>query len=299
MELNYIKEFTVLAEYKSFSKAADELYISQPTLTKHIQALEHELGGKLFNRNTHGISLSEFGELFLPFAMRISDVQNEYESALKSYRRMKSSSFSIGVVHNLQYFGAIKLLVGFRDLYPDCIINAEELEENKLESMFKNKQINLITAAFPSDVVPQAPFIPIAEGHIVAVMCSSHPLARKNSISLQDLENEPLILPERTAMFSKLILSAFRSSGIKPHIVYEGSSLGCLDFARAGMGISLQSKELIAGQRDPDLHPIDVIPNISYRYGLVHAGMKNLTPWEKKFADYVTQTSKGVFGNKE
>lgn len=296
MELRYIKEFTVLAEYKSYSKAADELYISQPTLTKHIQALERELGDKLLIRNTHGISLSEFGELFLPFAIRISEVQNEYESAVQSYRRMKSSSFSIGVVHNLQYFRAIKILVGFRELYPDCIINAEELEENKLESMFRNKQINLITAAFPSDAVPPAPFIPIAEGHIVAVMCSTHPLARRKNVSLQDLGHEPLIIPERTAMFSKLILSAFKSAGIKPNIVYEGSSLGCLDFARAGMGISLQSKELIAGQRDPDLHPIDVTPYISYRYGLMHAEVKNLSPWEKKFVDYVMKISIGVFG---
>lgn len=292
MELRYIKEFTVLAEYKSFSKAADELYISQPTLTKHIQALERELGGRLFNRNTHGISLSKFGELFLPFAIRISKVQKEYESALQSYRRMKSSSFTIGVVHNLQYFRAIKILVAFRELYPDCIINAEELEENKLENMFKGKQINLITAAFPSGTVPDSPFIPIAEGHIVAVMCSSHPLARKKSISLQDLENEPLIIPERTAMFSKLILTAFKSTGIKPHIVYEGSSLGCLDFAKAGMGISLQSRELIAGQRDPDLHPIDVLPHISYQYGLMHAEVKDLSPWEKKFVDYVMSTYK-------
>lgn len=87
MELSYIKEFIVLAEYKNFSKAAEELYISQPTLSKHIQAMERELGGKLFNRSTHGVSLTEFGELFLPFAIRISDVQNEYESVLQSYKK--------------------------------------------------------------------------------------------------------------------------------------------------------------------------------------------------------------------
>lgn len=297
MELSYIKEFIVLAEYKNFSKAAEELYISQPTLSKHIQAMERELGGKLFNRSTHGVSLTEFGELFLPFAIRISDVQNEYESVLQSYKKMKSSSLTIGVVHNLQYFRAIKFLVGFRDLYPDCIINAEEQEEHKLKNMFKNKRINLLTAALPSDMVPDAPFIPIAEGHIVAVISSSHPLSRKKSISLHDLENEPLIIPDRSTMFSKMILSAFKSAEIKPHIVYEGSSLFCLDLAKAGMGISLQFKELIDGQHDPELHSVDVIPYISYRYGLMHAEIKGLSPWEKKFVDYVMHTSKTLFGN--
>lgn len=291
MELRYITEFTVLASCKSYSRASEELMISQPSLSKHIQTLEKELGGKLFDRNTHDISLSEMGQLFLPFATRISKEQQEYEAVLKSYKEKESSSFTIGVVHNLQYYYVTDYLIGFRSLYPECTINAVELEETQLENMLENKQLNLITAAIPSKADSPFPFIPVAEGHIVAVLSPSHPLANNKDVSIYSLSNENLIIPERTSMFSRFIRSTFKSAGIKPCIVYEGSSLGCFDFAKAGMGISLQAKEVVDAQQDPGICLLDVVPFISYRYGLMHRDTALLSPWEKKFVKYMQQYS--------
>lgn len=289
MELRYVTEFAVLAEYKNYSRAAEELLISQPSLSKHIQSLERELGGALFIRNTHGISLSEFGEIFLPFAISIRKEQEEYEAELQAYLRKQSASFIIGVVHNLQYYNVIKYLITFHERYPDCIVNAVEFEENKLKSMFESKQVNLITMAIPSNEDPGMPFVPVAESHIVAVMSSDHPFAGRQGITLEDLQNEHLIIPERTSMFFDYIHKVFRAAGIKPNIIYEGSSAGCLDFARAGMGISLQSKELVEGQHNPDLRPVDVIPFISYRYGLMYRDEASLSSWERKFVNHIKQ----------
>lgn len=290
MELRYVSEFAVLAEYKNFSRAAEELLISQPSLSKHIQSLENELGGTLFVRSPHGISLSEFGELFLPFAIRISKEQKEYEAVLQAYLKKQSASFTIGVVHNLQYYNVIKYLVSFHERYPDCIVNAVEFEENVLKSMLESKQLNLITKAIPSTEDPGIPFLPVAESHIVAVMSSDHPFADRQGITLEDLRHERLIVPERTSMFYNYILTVFRAAGIKPNIVYEGSSAGCLDFAKAGMGISLQSKELVEGQQNPEMRPVDVIPFISYRYGLMYRDKASLSSWERKFVNHVKQT---------
>ena len=76
MELNYLQEFVTLARTLHYSEAAEELFVSQATLTRHIQALEQELGEPLFSRTTRKTSLTEFGQAFLPYAESMVQLQN-------------------------------------------------------------------------------------------------------------------------------------------------------------------------------------------------------------------------------
>ena len=78
MELNYIREFVFLANINNFQEAADALYISQSTLSRHIQSLENELQNKLFDRTTRSVQLSEFGKFFLPYAQELVCVGQDF-----------------------------------------------------------------------------------------------------------------------------------------------------------------------------------------------------------------------------
>lgn len=290
MELQYIKEFVKLAENRNFGRASDELFISQSSLSKHIQSLEKELDGKLFNRSTRSIELSSFGKAFLPYAKKYVELSGECDEAMAKQKRMQSSSFTIGVVRNLQYYNAIKFMRAFIEKYPGTRINAIEMDEGELSDQFLQKKLNLITAAFPLKYTSESHFIPIATGHMVAVMSDTHPLFSKSVISIQDLENEPLIIPEHDAMFSELIKNAFKKESVSTNIIYEGSSAGSLEFAKAGMGISIQSAELVYGQNNKTLKPKDIVPYLSYHYGLLYHDTESLTTWEKRFVDFVRES---------
>ena len=79
METGYIREFVMLADCLNFSEAAERLFISQSSLSKHIRALERELGGELFVRTTRTIRLSEMGTVYLPYARKIADLCDQAE----------------------------------------------------------------------------------------------------------------------------------------------------------------------------------------------------------------------------
>lgn len=90
MNIDYLKEFVVLADNGSFSRAAEVLFLSQSSLSKHIKALEQELDVLLFRRTTRCLELTEEGEVFLTYARRISRLQYEYQTALYHSRQKKA-----------------------------------------------------------------------------------------------------------------------------------------------------------------------------------------------------------------
>lgn len=98
METGTIKEFVTLADCLNFSEAASRLFISQSSLSKHIKALERELGLALFDRTTRSIRLSGAGERYLPYAREISRLCAESETEIENFRSHASSSFTIAVM---------------------------------------------------------------------------------------------------------------------------------------------------------------------------------------------------------
>lgn len=84
MEVDYIKEFLVLAELCNYYETAKRLYITQPTLTKHIQRLEKNIGASLFDRSTRRVELTEFGKAFIPYARQMADAQDSFMSVVET-----------------------------------------------------------------------------------------------------------------------------------------------------------------------------------------------------------------------
>ena len=94
MELAFIREFVTLAEIRKFSAAAQQLHISQSTLSRHIQTLETELGCTLFTRTTRDVELSACGALYLPYAKKIAHIAGAADARLREYRRQQRQTLS-------------------------------------------------------------------------------------------------------------------------------------------------------------------------------------------------------------
>lgn len=87
MKIQNMREFLTLSDVKNFNLAAEKLFLSQPTLSRHIKELEEELGVQLFERSTRRVELTECGQYFLPFAKKIVNAENEYLKGFAAYRR--------------------------------------------------------------------------------------------------------------------------------------------------------------------------------------------------------------------
>ena len=262
METSHIREFAMLAECLNFSETAERLFISQSSLSKHIRALERELGTELFIRTTRTIRLSEAGALYLPYARKIAALCDQAEIAVDDFMRHTATSLTIAVMQNPQYYDMAKYIVSFRQAHPDLTFHMVEADEQGLYEMFQKK--------------------------LVALFRRDHPCAGEKRVTLERLARERLLLPTRGGSLAELIRAAFRREGAEPHVVYEGSSLGCVDLVKEGMGVSLHGQEFAAAlSREPDIVSLEIEPAIRFRYGLGHRDPSELSHAEQLYLSHM------------
>lgn len=287
METRYLEEFLVLADRLNFGETARELNMAQSTLSKHIQALERETDGALFDRGARQIRLTPLGECFLSAARRIAEASREAAARLEAFQKDSRTAFTFAAVHNMQYFNIDRYMIGFYGVHPECTINVIEGEESELAAMFQSGQTNLFTAYYFSGETPECEFLPVAESHVVALLPESHPLAGEKCLTLSQLADEKLLLPGRNTKMFRAVMSAFSAAGISPRIVYTGNSIGCLDLVRSGMGISLHPREVAVWRPEPGIRCLDLSPAIPFRYGLGCRDYRSLTLSERQLVDYL------------
>lgn len=298
MEIVYLKEFAVLAKCLNYSEAAVELHISQSNLSRHIQAVEREIGGALFVRSSRRVALSELGALYLPYAERISAAYAEGEKEVLACLHKRHTGIPFGAVRHFQYFHVNDFLMGFQRENPDCRINVIEGTDVELDNLFHAKRFNLFATYFAAGQTANCGFLPIGEGRVAAFLRKSHPLAGRGTLTLEQLGGERLLLPSRNTRMSEMIRDAFAAAGVAPSVIYEGSLAGGLDYVRAGMGVALQPAEYPIPEGETALLRLDVVPAISYRYGLGYRTDAPLSGAERRFVDYVRRAVRnGADGN--
>ena len=288
MDTGHIKEFVMLAERLNFSEAAERLFISQSALSKHIRSLERELGAELFIRTTRSIRLSDAGTLYLPYARQIAELCSESEIAMDDYRSRASGSLTIAIMQNPQYYDLAKYIMGFQQAHPDLSFSMVEADEFGLYDMFRKKLVNIFPTYSAFVGAEDYTFMPMVESAIVAILRRSHPYAQEQRINLHQLEGQRLLLPTRGGSLSNLIHAAFRRENVSPDIVYEGSSIGCIDLVKAGMGVSLHAKEFAAAlARDEDVTCVEIEPDIPFTYGLGHRAPEELSHAERLYLSHM------------
>lgn len=188
MELNYLREFVTLAQTCQFQEAADELFISQSSLSKHIKVIEKELGAELLNRSTRRVELSEFGRAFLPYAAQIAALQKEYTDRLLN--NAGSKKIVIGIAPIVTLYTLEQYLATFVSQNPGYQIEFKEANEDELRGMLQKGDCDLI-------VVSRSPLAPDCEfcsqlysaDTLIAVLAEDHPLARREFVTIQELED--------------------------------------------------------------------------------------------------------------
>lgn len=289
MEIRYVKEFTLLAESLSFSLAAEQAFVSQSSLSKHIQKLEQELGTALFYRTSKSVALTEFGRRYLPHAQQIVAAYEGGESVRQDYLKERENTLVIGVVENLQIFGIHQYLIAFRGSEPSLRLKIVEASNDKLYSMFREHELNVFTSCLGVDKALDHPFYPLFFGRIVACCPAGHALSAHASLSLADLCDEPLILPPQETRFYRMIEASLQSGGLHLTSTYDCGYEAAISFVRSGMGIALLPSEAVSGQPLDGVSVRPLEPMLAYRCGVECREPAQLCAAEKAFIRYITR----------
>lgn len=250
MDFRTIEHFLKLSETLNFRKAADEIYIAQPALSRQIMALEEELGVVLFDRNKRNVALTTAGDYF----------KEECERILEDFERVKQRTFQIHKGEG----GEIKIAhssSSMQFLLPNILakIQAEmplmKTNLNETTNLYGiNALINrTIDVAFgPNMIVPkELNARTIYVENFVIILPQKHHLDTTNFESLAQLADENFILPPRSESsgYVESLEALCQSYGFIPKVAYQsGNSNTVLRLVEAGLGISIEPKSALSGQ---------------------------------------------------
>ncbi len=237
--LNSLLVFHEVAKHRSFSKAAEGLFISQPAVTKHIKELERKVEMGLIQRRRGGFLLTEAGKILFKYTHKISSCIMDIENLLEDLKKDHQGILKIGTTESYSKGLMPELLSGFQTSFPFMKIaldvgNSEEIEKSLL--VYKN-DLALIAVTKKSSRFESIPFL--KEG-LVLIVSPNHLLSKKKSVSLKELGKYPLIIRAKGSTTRRIILQAFKDVGIHPSLLIEaGSSEFIKQWVSEGKGISI------------------------------------------------------------
>ncbi|TWR24980.1 LysR family transcriptional regulator [Mucilaginibacter achroorhodeus] len=194
MELRQLKYFIKAAELHNFTEAANQLFISQSTLSQQIKQLEDELGILLFDRIGKRVRLTEGGHLFLPYAQRTAKDAEDGRNILKDLMNLQTGTLTIGVTYGLIHV-LTKAIVDFSEKIPGVTLEIGFGTTKELLIKLADGNIDLMLSFLP--VQQSATYISekLFSSCLALIVHQDHPCAKNQHLSLKKLETLPLILP--------------------------------------------------------------------------------------------------------
>ncbi|MBG6492707.1 LysR family transcriptional regulator [Pseudomonas aeruginosa] len=244
MELRHLRYFIAVAEELHFGRAAERLGISQPPLSQQIQALEEEIGARLFERTNRRVELTDAGRLFLDESRQ---VLAQVDKAVLLARRAhlgELGELKIGFTSSAPFTSTIPSSIhAFRKAYPDVHLDLQEMSSRQvLKALLEESlQVGVIRPLALPDAVH---WVELFREPLVAVLRADHPLAAgsEDGLAIAALAEEPFVFFPRsygTGLYDQVIALP-RQAGFSPRIAQEASeAMTIIGLVSAGLGVSI------------------------------------------------------------
>ncbi|WP_413173025.1 LysR family transcriptional regulator [Anabaena azotica] len=247
MELRHLKYFVAVAEKLNFSRAATQLYISQPALSRQIKNLEDELSVILFIRESDGLKLTEAGKFLLEQA---KDILNRSDNAIQSIKnnyKNLDEPLIIGYIPTILQSFLGEVLHCFGVTYPEIPVRFQEMSPSDQVKALRDKVIDIAFMGNPPDAI-EAKFVVRCVKQVVidAVLPDTHPLASCTSINLMEIASEKFIgMSEETFPGrNKRIRDTCDKAGFTPNLyLFADSHASMIALVAAGQGVAVMPRE--------------------------------------------------------
>jgi DNA-binding transcriptional LysR family regulator len=238
IQLVQVEGFLEVARKGSVSRAAEALFITQPTLTARLQGLERELGAPLFLRTPHGMRLTDAGRAWVPFAERALRALVDGRDALEQIKTASAGHLMIAAAPAVSTYVLPGLLERFVAAHPRVEVSVRTgHSEDVLELVLRDEvQIGLGRAIRHPDIELR----PFHTEELVLVCARDHPFTQRTSVTMAEVASEKLIMFDRTSSYYEITQGAFLSAGVKLRGLMELDSIeAAKKMVERGLGVAL------------------------------------------------------------
>lgn len=224
MNLNQLRAFYQVAKSLNFSIAAENLFVSQPAVTKQIRSLEEFCKLKLFGKKRGKVFLTDEGKKIFVYASRIFELERQLEETISGLQSLKQGSLRVGTTKTYARYFMPVLFGPFQKSFPDIIIELDEgssLDMSKSLLDFKNSLA--IVAKVEDD--REISFIPLMLEEVVLIAAPDYHVAKKDKIAFRDLDGEPIVMKELGSGTRKLVEQCADSEKMKLNVIAQTSNM--------------------------------------------------------------------------
>ncbi len=296
--LRQLAVFSAVVRHRSFTRAAEELHLSQPAVSMQVKQLENQLQIPLLDQAGRKISLTEAGGEVFSYARAILDRLDDLETVLGNLKGLKQGKLRISVVTTVNYFGP-NLLRTFHERYPGVNVILDVANRQTLLKQLSENEVDMVVMGQPpADMdLESAPFL---ENPLVIIAPEGHPLADESSIPLKRLEDEVFLIREPGSGTRGAMERFFKSHGIHITTGMEVSGVDALkQSVQAGLGLGLMSRDAVQMELSLGrLVTLDIehFP-IRRHWYLVHRRPKRLSAPALAFKEFVLNEAADLLEN--
>lgn len=234
--------FLAVAEDQNFSRAAKRLGMSQPPLTEQIQALEQSLRVQLFTRSRRGAQLTAAGAAILPAVRKFADQLERLELAVHEAVAGHAGVVTIGAITSAMIDVLPPLIERFKQDHPLITVSVREIDSAEAIPALEAGDIDIAFARLEGNLGRHLQSLPLSEDRLAVALPNDHPLSASESISLQYLADETLVMASRdvSPVYFDYLVGQCKASGFSPRIVHQVRSVSSqVAFVSCGQGIAL------------------------------------------------------------
>lgn len=247
MELGQLETFLMIAREKSFSRAAERLFRTQPAISLALKRLEDELGETLVDRTTKGGSLTDSGERLLPLAQRMLELRQQISDTFGALKGLQHGRLSIGANESMSEFLLPRMLLGFRQTHPDIDIKAFRLSSERIPRDILEHRLDVGFVSY-DPLHPELKSEVVFRDQMVLVVGPDHRLSSRRAIDLKALGDETFIAHNALTPTRASIQDIFARAGVPLRITLELGTLSTIsDFVTKGAGVAIMPRMTVAG----------------------------------------------------
>ena len=249
MEMHQLRYVVAVARAGNFSRAAEQCHVSQPSLSQQILKLEEELGERLFDRMKRETKLTPHGEAFLPRALKILDEVDVAKREAFDAQCLLRGRIIVGVLPTIAPYLLPAVLVDFGKKFPGVEIVVHEDTTAQLLKLANAFEVDFAVASRPiQDQRMEVKELFTEE--LCLALPPRHPLTRKRTVRLADLEKEPFIVMKEGHCLGEQVLNFCERRDLKPTISFRSAQLETIQaLVHSGVGISLVPAMAVAKKR--------------------------------------------------
>ncbi|MDI3517918.1 MAG: hypothetical protein PWQ34_65 [Caldanaerobacter sp.] len=242
MDIEKLKTFCTMAKHLSFTKASEELFCSQPTVTKHIQEIENYVGCKLFDRIGKKVYLNENGKLFLEYAETVLNLTRDYLAKICEMESLGRGVLSFGATGSIGVYRVPYLLKKYLSKYPNIEINLYVNFYHKILEYVHSNVVDFALVADNGEVIESKSLVwlPFCTEELVLIIPPSHRWKDRERVDIEELEEECFIRSNKESATMSFIKKIITERGITIKKTMELGNIEAIKRAvETGLGVSI------------------------------------------------------------